>query len=257
MINKKRTFFTLFIFIILIVGVLLSVNYQKKIQKKIVNLSLFSTDTLNYQFFLPQNNNPNKKYPLIVFLHGVGNSGNDNVSQLRMIKPWILDTVFQQEYPTFLLAPQCKAAPFNWINNSSPITKNYEPLLEIEEIIENLSKNHNIDLNKIYLIGYSMGAAGVWELLSRSPNKYAAAIVFSGWSPVENVQKLKQIPIRIYHSRDDQVVSPTSDRNMFKALSKLKAPVLYFEYSGIGHNTWKQVISDKELPKWLFSKILK
>jgi len=136
------------------------------------------TDTLLYQIFKPINTT--KKVPLVLFLHGSGERGNDNEKQLIHSIDKFTTKQFQTNNPCYIIAPQC---PDNkqWVDVDWGLdahTMPVEPTIQMKltiELVKQLSKQLNIDTNRIYITGLSMGGFGVWDAISRNPEIFAAA----------------------------------------------------------------------------------
>lgn len=129
------------------------------------------------------------------------------------------------------------------------------PLRMAMELLPGIEKEFsNIDTNRIYITGLSMGGFGTWDALARHPEMFAAAVPICGGGDMETVRKFAQIPIWDFHGHDDYVVQPQRSRNMIAALSNFGAIPHYTEYSNTGHDAWKKAYEDPDLLSWLFSQ---
>ena len=231
-----------------------------------------------YRFF-KSTINENKK-PLIVFLHGRGDRGTDNDAKIYHEFGWItketslLNDSMQKEYPCHILIPQCSdvtvneewakwkgntpETPFEGLGKDGSYYLNDTPSLSGKaalELIEDIIKTENVDTNKVYLIGLSMGGFGTWEFTARKPNIFAAAIPMAGYSDSNQIENIKHIPYWIFHGNTDKWNPVEGSRKMFKLLSEQNADVKYTEYENTGHgDAFKKAFNEPKLLPWLFSK---
>ena len=136
-----------------------------------------------YRLLKPERVEPGKKYPLVLALHGWGERGSDNQKQLKNFGPLFLKPGVRKRYPCFVLLPQAHGS---WVQNpvfDKPIRLTKSPVVSLamaHEIVKAVMKQHPVDADRLYLMGYSNGACGVWELLEREPNAWAAAAPMAG-----------------------------------------------------------------------------
>ena len=198
--------------------------------------------TLPYQIMMPAKVEQTKKYPLVVFLHGAGERGADNEAQLVHGVPQFASQENREKYPCFLIAPQCpltaKWAEVNWSANSHTIPKEVsEPGRLTLLLIEALVIEFPIDPKRIYITGLSMGGYGVWDLLVRRPELFAAAAPVCGGADETTAEKIKHIPVWAFHGAKDSAVKPQRSRNIIAALEKVGAKPKYTEYPDVGHDS--------------------
>ena len=364
-------------------------------------------NVLNYRLYKPKDYDANRKYPLILFLHGAGERGSNNSAQVRDALHWARDEV-QKESPCFIVAPQCPSAPpalqlygnrkdfdqtYNnygesagqWKTYSLPLNKLptgeqawltlinaanknakspadgefrniriYEdgasgqaidlrkldfshragngkmavsddgstvtlsgdvrikapfaytvtpksviefdfrstqegqvhaigldndeffdsrwanmdwsakkgaagknpstPMRLTLEVLAGLQKEFDLDENRLYITGLSMGGYGTWDVIWRHPKMFAAAVPVCGGGDESKAELIKDIPIWCFHGGADPVVPTDRSRNMIKAIKAAGGTPKYTEYPGVGHNSWDRAYSEPELPKWLFSQ---
>lgn len=209
-------------------------------------------DTLNQQ-------KNTKKYPLIVFLHGAGERGDNNLVPLTHFAPYILTENNRQKYPCFVLVPQCPKDK-KWIETDWKLDAHTQPeatsevLKNVIEIIQIMEEKYPIDTKKIYITGLSMGGFGVWDLITRYPKKFAAAVPVCGGADEKTAKKIKKLPVWAFHGALDKVVKPERSRNMVEAIKKTKGNIRYTEYPNVQHDSWKQVYQDENMWKWLFEQ---
>jgi predicted peptidase len=194
---------------------------------------------LNYILDLP--NNQKEKFPLIVFLHGSGERGTD----LEMVKnhsPFTYKNLIKE--PVAILAPQCPENVW-WDTNAV-----YHLILEI-------ASKYNIDKSRIYITGLSMGGWGTWKLAQEHPELFAAiATVCAPADRLMKIQaeKLKNIPIKIYHGALDDIVTPDQSIEMYLELKKTNPNTDLIIFSKDNHNSWDSTYSNPEFYKWLLEQ---
>lgn len=194
---------------------------------------------LNYILDLP--NDQKEKFPLLVFLHGSGERGTD----LEMVKnhsPFTYKNLIKE--PVAILAPQCPENVW-WDTNAV-----YHLILEI-------ASKYNIDKSRIYLTGLSMGGWGTWKLAQEHPEFFAAiAPVCAPADRLMKIQaeKLKSIPIKIYHGALDDIVTPDQSIEMYLELKKTNPNTDLIIFSKDNHNSWDSTYSNPEFYKWLLEQ---
>ena len=234
---------------------------------------IYKTTRIPYYIFVPANYNPSLKYPLVLGLHGSGESG-DNPSAVKLnslATVWAKDAN-QFKFPCFILIPQCPANAW-WGGDG---------LLPVSEILDSILIEFSIDTNRIYITGLSMGGYGTWEFITRFPDKFAAAVPMSGGGDSSKAEIIKHIPIWNFHGEVDNVIPVANSRNMITALErhgrtviytdcynddctglpdsiiteKIKSGInlLYTEYRNAGHNIWNMAYYEPLLLPWVFSQ---
>lgn len=219
---------------------------------EVFDITFSGRDKLPYRFFEPLEKAEGKKYPMIFFLHGAGSRASDNKRHLMMLQEFLLDSTVRAKYPCYLFAPQCMKNPYQWSDMRESLLTS--PLSEAEKVMKKLIRQHDIDTNRIYLLGYSMGASGAWETMIYHPDRYAAAITLSGWSYPDKAEVVKHIPVWAFHGGKDEVVNPESIRDMVQKLKSMNAPIRYTEYPDTGHESFIKAFKEKDLLPWLFTQ---
>lgn len=230
------------------------------IDKNLFEAKTYSNNTtINYRFLSPKTIETNKKYPLVIVLHGSGAIGTDNEKQLwTMAKLWAEPTI-QSKYPAFVVAPQFPTRSSNYTldKNRNVLTSKAEPCLEtVFQLIDSLKTTLPIDLKRIYVVGYSMGASTTINALSLRPDLFAAAVTFAGIPQFDKIDVLKSKSIWLIHGNKDIENTIESDLQFFEAL-KYNPKIRFWELEGIGHEDiiTSQFLGDA-IPKWLFSNKL-
>lgn len=237
-------------------------KYRKEIFRK-------GKDSLNYRIMYPSNFDVNKKYPVILFLHGAGERGSDNKKQLVYGAKLFADSANRAKYPAFVIFPQCPEGDF-WAKMEraeAPGTDTLGGFLFISEgnigkslglvvnLIDSFAKTPQVNTKKIYLGGLSMGGMGTFELLWRKPKFFAAGFsICGGGDPCKVDIYANNFPVWIFHGDSDPVVPVSNSRVMANELKKAGANVTYSEYPGVGHNSWDNAFAEPQLLEWIFSQ---
>jgi predicted peptidase len=218
---------------------------------------------LPYRILLPEGYDMQKKYPLLLFLHGAGERGSDNELQLTHGSDQFLTTKFRKEHPAIIVFPQCPKGAY-WatiLNREGPLKFSYakrpkkNPTLDlVEGMLKELLSNYEIDKSRIYVGGLSMGGMGTFELVYRNPRLFAAAFAICGGANPKIARKIKRPVWRIDHGEVDSVVPIALSEQMFTALKKKKAQVNFNRYPEVNHNSWDNVFKDPSFLPWLFSQ---
>lgn len=225
-------------------------------------------DTLRYRILYPLNYKQGTVYPVVIFLHGSGERGRNNESQLSHGADLFLKPEVRAKYPAIVIFPQCPddTAWSYFQRTENPDSKQEVltfpfqstpafPEKMVKDLTDDLIKKGESDPHRIYLGGLSLGGFGTYDLLIRYPRYYAAAFSICGACNVSlYTKKAKKTPLWIFHGAKDDVVDPAFDRELFQKLKKAKAPVKYTEYPDANHNSWDPAFAEPELLLWLFSQ---
>ena len=214
---------------------------------------------LPYRLLKPLAVENGKRYPLVIFLHGAGERGADNEKQLVHGVPQFAAEENRKKYPCFLIAPQCpegkRWVEVDWGSDSHTMPKEPGEAGRLTlELIDKLVKELPIDRDRVYITGLSMGGYGTWDLLARRPELFAAAAPVCGGADESTAEKIKHIPVWVFHGAKDTAVKPARSRNMFAALEKAGANPKYTEYPDVGHNSWDNAYRDPKLFEWMFAQ---
>ncbi len=215
-------------------------------------------DTLNYRQLFPDADTL-RKYPLVVFLHGSGERGNDNDAQLKWGVMNFADDQIMIMHPAFVIAPQCPQN-MSWANFSnkknsiemSLLPSPSKPMELLITLIHQLIKKLPIDSNRIYITGLSMGGFGTFDAIERYPHLFAAAVPVCGGGDISKAASIAHIPIWIFHGAEDPAVNPLFSIDMVDALTKAGAHPALTMYPEVGHFSWLAAYSDKLMLEWLF-----
>ena len=199
-------------------------------------------------------------YPLVFFLHGSGERGDDNEKQLIHGASTFSNPYNCDKYPAFVVFPQCKEK--SWSAATSPkffMPGAQTPELTVSEemlvdLIKELKSTLPIDPERIYLIGISMGGIATYDLVCRFPELFAAAVPICGAVNPDRLTNAKDVNFMIFHGAQDEEVPNICGREAYKALNSAGANVEYIEFAGMGHDCWSSAFNYPEFLPWLFSQ---
>ena len=218
--------------------------------------------TLPYRIYIPKNYDCGERYPLLVFLHGAGERGTENERQLIHLQ-YLFNDPSSPVYDSIVLAPQCPEDSqwvlWPWEKGNYCIEETPEsPGLEtLCMLIDDVRDFYNVDDDRLYVTGLSMGGFGTWDLLSRHGARFAAGIPICGGGDPSYAELLKRIPIRTFHGSEDEAVPVAGTRQMYAAIRKAGGELIdYTEFDGAGHGVWAQVYEDRDNIDWLYAQSL-
>jgi predicted peptidase len=211
-----------------------------------------SGETMPYRLFVPPSYNDERRYPLVLWLHGAGGAGKNNIAQISAdqisgTRTWTRPQN-QTKYPAFVLVPQ---NPGNWVNSLDELSPE---MLLVLGIIDSVQAEFKIDAGRIYVAGQSDGGYGTWNLITQRPDIFAAAIPLCGGGDPRSAGRLSKMPLWVFHGRRDDVIPVSESRKMIAAIQKAGGRPRYTEYSRVGHDVWKPAFAEPELVAWLFAQ---
>ena len=195
---------------------------------------------LDYLLFLPEgySNDSDKKWPLMLFLHGAGERGSD-VNKVKVHgPPKIVQT--KKDFPFIVVSPQCPAN--SW----------WKPY-ELTALLDQIQKDYKVDPDRVYLTGLSMGGFGTWELASQNPQRFAAIAPICGGGNPATARRMRDLPIWVFHGDADRTVPVAMSDEMVAALKKAGNDVKYTRYEGVDHDSWTKTYANEELYTWMLS----
>lgn len=204
--------------------------------------AIYNESFYDYLIYFPKNYDQKKKYPLLIFLHGAGERGND----LSLLKCHSIPKICDQnvQYEAIIISPQCKENT-TWNSNAA----------QVIAFIRDMMKKYNVDENAISITGISMGGFGTWQVIMDCPTLFAAAAPICGGGLAWRAKNtLLNLPIRIYHGEADTVVDVFYSKDIYRVLKENKAKdVQLFLYPNVGHDVWVQAYEETNLIHWLIS----
>ncbi len=224
---------------------------------------IIGNDTLRYRILYPEKYKKHRAYPLVMFLHGAGERGNNNEAQLTHGAALFLKPESRKYFKSIVIFPQCPNnklwSKFKMVNGkfAGSDSESAPPIEQqlVKALMDSMLLNRHILERQIYLGGLSMGAFGSYDMLIRNPDYFAAAFLICGVADIPAlVQKAKEVPMWIFHGEKDPVVPPEPNRELYKALMTAGATdITYSEYPGVGHDSWNNAFAESKLLPWVFS----
>jgi predicted peptidase len=210
-----------------------------------------------YQVFLPAGYTKDKPWPVILFLHGAGERGDDGIVQTDTGLGHAI-RLHRERFPAVVIMPQCRKNVW-WT----------DPAMEkqVMAILAKSMKEFRGDPKRLYLTGLSMGGYGTFALAAKYPDKFAAAVPICGGVVMPRTQpvgdpysivagKIGKTPMWIFHGAADPTVPVTESQKMNAAIKAAGGNVRYTEYPGVLHNSWDKAYGEADLAKWLFEQRL-
>jgi len=203
-------------------------------------------ENLPYRIYIPENAGPARRYPLVLYLHGLGECGSDN--RLQTSKNSVMQTLLEPEnraaYPCVVLAPQCPEG--EWWSGLVQV---------LMGLLEHAKVAYSIDANRIYITGLSMGGFGAWAMLTQYPDTFAAAVPICGGGDPDDARLFAHVPVWAFHGAQDTTVRPEGSREIVKAMVHAGARgVRYTEYPDAAHNSWDRAYREPGLFPWMFAQ---
>lgn len=221
-----------------------------------------SGDKFNYSWSAPDKMKKGEKYPLLFFLHGAGGRGDDNKKQLydaggiqAFAKQGVSST--RQSYVFAGQVPKGQRwvdVQWNTLEHKMPkASKSMAMALDtLEKFIKD--KKNQVDPNRVYVMGLSMGGYGTWDAIQRRPDLFAAAVPICGGGDKNLGKKISKLPIWAWHGDKDKVIKVSRSRDMIEAIKTAGGSPKYSEIKNRGHNSWVDAWNSDELWDWLYSQ---
>ena len=221
-------------------------------------------DTLKYRILFPKDFSEDKKYPVVLFLHGAGERGDDNEAQLTHGSELFVKN--QKEFPAIVIFPQAPkedywakvevnrdTVPFRFnFKNDKESTKSLKLVIGL---MENMLTQDFMDKDRIYVGGLSMGGMGTYEIIYKKPEMFAAAFAICGGAdPFIAKAYPKGFNIWIFHGEKDDVVPPEYSKTMAREINSNGGNAKLSLYPETNHNSWDSAFAEPELLPWLFNQ---
>ncbi|MGE0605628.1 MAG: PHB depolymerase family esterase [Pirellulales bacterium] len=194
---------------------------------------------LDYLLYLPKDYDAQDSWPLLLFLHGSGERG-DNLDLVKVHGPPKLIAAGKQ-FPFIVVSPQC------------PAGRAWEPI-ELVALLDDIASRHNVDQDRIYVTGLSMGGYGSWRLASYAPDRLAAIAPICGGGETFWARSFAHLPVWAFHGAKDTGVPPERSQSMVAALEKLGGHPKLTLYPEAGHDSWTQTYDNPEFYEWLLKQ---
>lgn len=222
-------------------------------------------DTLNYRILFPENFSEEEKYPVVLVLHGAGERGDDNESQLVHGSDLFLDSENRKDYPAIVIFPQAPKEDywakvevkrdtmpyqFDFKNTEAP-TKSLDLVMKM---MDSVVAQDFVNKDKVYVGGLSMGGMGTYEIIYKKPEMFAAAFAICGGANPEIAKDYpKGFNIWIFHGEKDDLVPPRLSKAMARSINHHGGNAKVSLYPEDNHNSWDSAFSEPYLLEWLFS----
>ena len=216
-----------------------------------------------YRLLAPIGVEAGKQYPLVLFLHGAGERGNDNQKQLVHAAVDFAHPKRMKRFPAFVVFPQCPSEQ-RWVESAWDLPSGRgefdpapsKPMKATLELVDKLIDELPVDPRRVYVAGLSMGGQGAWFAAASKPHRFAAMLEVCGGGDPTWATSYRGIPIWALHGQKDNVVPISRAREMVVALTEVgHSPELrYTEYPGVGHNSWDQTFKRDDVFEWLFAQ---
>ena len=215
--------------------------------------------TLRYRLFSAKPDDSGAKPPLVLFLHGAGERGDDNAAQLQHGVAEFYKR--QATHPCMVLAPQCPAESM-WVQvdwsapkgaGSFPSTHE-QPLVLTLKVVDGLIASGQVDPDRIYVTGLSMGGFGSWYAAAMPGSRFAAVAPVCGGGDPDWANRYVGMPVWAFHGGEDRLVPASRSREMIEAIRAAGGEPKYTEYPAVGHDSWTQTYADDVFYNWLFAQ---
>jgi predicted peptidase len=202
-----------------------------------------------YVVFVPKDYDGTKEYPVILFLHGAGETKNPNAKKegKMPVEVGIGPAIKKREKDFSFIVVIPRAEGFGWGADTANAKRALAMLDEVQ-------KEYKTDPKRVYLTGLSMGGMGTWSLAVAHPDKWAAVVPICGRGDPSKAEKIKDLPVWAFHGDADTSVNVSGSRDMIAAIKKAGGSPKYDEYPGVGHNSWDKAYATDELYKWLLEQ---
>lgn len=229
-------------FFLILIFVLPSFSQQERQTAHNFEKEIKITLSANYLLYLPKDyNETEKEFPLVLFLHGAGERGDD----IEKVKIHGLPKLINEgkDFPFIVVSPQC---PENMFWNTDILSA----------LLDEIEENYRVDKNRIYVTGLSMGGHGTWSLAIEQPNRFAAIAPVCGWADTSKASTIAHIPVWVFHGAKDIVVPVKSSEDMVAALKNYGSNAKLTIYPEANHDSWTETYNNEELYKWFLEQSL-
>jgi predicted peptidase len=202
-----------------------------------MNRRLSQNVAARYQLFLPRdyNNSGTGRWPLILFLHGGGERGDD-IEKVKVHGPLKI-AAQRPDFPFIVVAPQV-ATEMIWST------------ARLDALLQEVQEKYRVDPDRIYLTGLSMGSYGAWHLAMEFPQRFAALAAISGGATPSGMCALKHLPIWVFHGAKDDIIKLDRSEELVERLKRCAGNVKFTVYPDAGHDAWTRTYENPELYDW-------
>ena len=228
-----------------VLGILVMQGCASQTNPNLIDATLMTVveEKLDYYLYYPEEyeSETAKDFPLLLFLHGGGESG-DTLTAIKKNGPPKL-IVNGKRFPFLILAPQ-NPNKSKWWNTRA-----------VNQLLDSIIAENRVDKNRIYLTGLSRGGGAAWEMAVQYPEKFAAMAVVCGMTPVPYASWIdKNMPIWVFHGEEDKSIPISESETMVAKLKEMGHDVRFTRYPGVGHNSWVRAYNTEELYEWFIKQ---
>jgi predicted peptidase len=219
-----------------------------------------SDATIRYMLFAPKDYKPDgEKRPMMLFLHGIGECSNDDLSRVKIHGPaHLVDS--RPDFPFVVVTPQLPP-PADYKEGISYTSEQIVALAskawkaeELIQLVDHVAVKMNIDPERIYVTGLSMGGYGTWSLVAAHPERFAAAVpICGGGDPEKMASALSHVPIWAFHGAKDPIVPLAAGQAMVDAVKRAGGDVRFTVYPEATHNSWTETYDNQAVYDWLLA----
>ncbi len=220
----------------------------------------FEREPFGYRLLRPDATAAGSAFPLVLFLHGMGERGSDNRAQLKYLPTLMAKAEHRAAFPCYLLAPQCRPDRV-WVetprafDRAAPRQPPGPQMQAVIQMLDEVLRDFPIDTRRLYLTGLSMGGYGSWDLGTRLAERWAAVAPICGGGDELYADRLASVPVWAWHGVDDDVVPIEKSRRMIEAIRQSGGEPKFTELAGVGHDSWTPAYTDPAgLLPWMFAQ---
>lgn len=199
---------------------------------------------LSYLLYLPRDyqQDSEKRWPLVLFLHGRGES----YGPLSLVAKWGPPRFAQRgdDLPYILVSPQCPGNG-SWSDDTRQT--------QLSQLLDEICQELKVDPSRVHLTGLSMGGSGSWRLAAKHPQRFATVVPICGGGDPDDAEKLKALPIWVFHGDQDEAVPISESTEMVEAIRAAGGDQIRFTtLEHVGHNSWSPAYALPDLYTWMF-----
>jgi predicted peptidase len=195
-------------------------------------------EPLRYLLYSPEQHESSAiTWPLVLFLHGGGEGGDDIEEVKKHGLPKLIAS--GKPFPFFVVSPQNPSESQFWDDQ------------QLIRLLDQLEDELPVDRSRVYLTGLSRGAYGAWRLAIQNPERFAALVPISGGGPLPYVKRITTLPIWVFHGEKDPVIPLVESERLVNELRRLGGNVRFTVYPEAGHDAWTETYDDPRLYQWL------
>lgn len=225
--------------------------YEARVAKG-PRISSHQCGDVHYRLMRPLNLRQSQNAPLLLFLHGSGERGTDNLRQLKGVPSVLSSRPLRAQLNSFVLVPQCPPEG-SWASTST-LESGCDALSLAMSAVDDVLRTERVDVTRLYLVGYSMGGSGAWALAARYPERFAAVVPIAGRGEPTWAPRLLGVPVRAVHGKSDTIVPADASREMINAIALAGGRGVYDELDGVAHDSWTPgFVDNQDVLNWLFS----